>query len=179
MTGTGGNYIYLLSSLPMLHFGAKMPLSFEAFLSLSRRLISEKDSELISMTRAASSGNFSHPHPLLKKWCAFETALRNEVVKIRATRKKVDPAPWLRNDGYDDPYISHRVMNAYRSPSVIERERLLDSERWHFLEEISFGHYFDLEALIVYALKLLILEKWEKVRTANTPDLIEKTAALT
>lgn len=103
--------------------------------------------------------------------------MRNELVKIRASRKKLDPAPYLRSDGYDDPYISHRVMNAYRSPSIIERERLLDRERWNFLEEASFGHYFDLEALIVYALKLLILEKWEKVRAANAPALIEKAAA--
>ena len=50
---------------------------------------------------------------------------------------------------------------------------MLDQARWAKLDELSFGHYFDLEALIIYAYKLRLLERWEKIRTADKERLLE------
>ena len=58
-------------------------------------------------------------------------------------------------------------MAAYRTPSVIEAERAIDQERWRALDDIALGHYFDIDALIVYAYKLKILERWETIRVAD------------
>ncbi len=47
-----------------------------------------------------------------------------------------------------------------------ERERKIDLFRWNWLEENGFFHYFDVERLFIYLVKLDMLERW---------TLLEKT----
>lgn len=157
-----GYYVYLISSLPMLNFGAKGPFSYDKFLGMCEGLISERDMDSLRKTD-------------LKKWREFDMALKNELVKIRASRKHTDAVKYIRQDGYADPSIAHIAMNAHRAKSIIDAEKTLDHERWAFLDELSAGHYFDIEILMIYALKLLILERWERVRRSDKELLLEKT----
>lgn len=153
-------YTYLISSLPMLHFGAKPPFSFEKFLEICRDKIPDEEIVLLKIT--------SH-----KKWHSFDTALRNELVKIRAQRKHIDPLKYIRGDSYTEPSIAHIAMNAYRNTSILEAEKMLEQARWQMLDELAVGHYFDLDVLIIYALKLLILERWERIRSSDKSQLLE------
>lgn len=159
-------YTYLIASLPSLVFGSEPPLSFQGFLDLCRPLIPERDFNLLQHSDEESQ-------PSLQKWLEFDTALRNELAKIRAARKKIDPVKYLRRDGFVDPYITHSALNAYRNPSPLEGEIMLDRARWRRLDELGTGHYFDLDFLIVYAQKLLILERWQRIKSADSPALLE------
>lgn len=162
-----GYYTYLISSLPMLHFGLKAPVSFEEFLRVCSPLLSKSDMDILKKSSITGEYDYREAQPALAKWRAFDTALRNELVRIRASRKHVDSTRYIRTDGYADASVAHMAINAYRSPSILEAERMLDQERWKFLEELAIGHYFDVDALVVYAHKLLMLERWEKVRDAE------------
>ncbi len=166
-------HIYLISSLPMLHFGAKPPFSFEKFLELCAGLIPDEEAEILkSLTKATAAGfAYEGAQPTIKNWYAFETTLRNELVKIRAAHKKIDPSQYLRRESYADPSITHLGLAAYRNPSLLEGEKMLDEERWRVLDELTVGHYFDIDFLIVYAQKLLILERWEIIRRKDTHNL--------
>lgn len=160
-------YIYFISTLPMLRFGMKPPFSFERFLELARRYIPEADLEMLK--RSSISGEYAavdNIHEALKKWRDFDICLRNELVKIRSSHKRVDPAKYLRHDGPYDAQAAHMAMNAHRNPSILEGERMLDEDRWKALDEFEAGHYFDLDILIAYAHKLLILERWDRIGTA-------------
>jgi hypothetical protein len=42
------------------------------------------------------------------------------------------------------------------------------------LEELATGHYFDLVFLITYAYKLMILQRWENIRSADGMILLEQ-----
>ena len=64
--------------------------------------------------------------------------------------------------------ITHLAVNASRHPDILESERMLDAARWERLDAQGLGHYLDADALMVYALKLLILERWQRVREADT-----------
>jgi hypothetical protein len=66
-------------------------------------------------------------------------------------------------------------MTAYRNQNILEAEKSLDLERWRFLDEVSAGHYFDIDSLIVYALKLKILIRWDKVYNTNS-EMVLKAA---
>lgn len=159
----------------MLHFGIKPPFSFEKFLQICRELILERDIEVLE--KASIRGDYEYARneaDILTKWHAFDTALRNELVKIRASHKRLDPLKYIRQDGYQGPAISHIAMNAHRSTSPLEAERMLDQERWHVLEELKRGHYFDLDFLIAYGHELLILERWERINTADKSHLVEE-----
>jgi hypothetical protein len=154
----------------MLHFGAKPPFSFEKFLELCRDLIPAQD---IQVLEAVYSGNPPENCQIISRWLEFEIILKNELVKIRAVRKKIDPAKYLRPDECAGIGLHHVALAAQRNPSPLEAEKILDHERWNFLDELSFGHYFDLDCLIIYAYKLLILGRWEKIRNADREQLIE------
>lgn len=167
-------YTYLISSLPMLHFGMKPPFSFEKFIGICSRLIPEKDIEILNSIPRIEIGLYRGREPALRQWQGFEIALRNGLVKIRAMHKHLDPLKYMRRDGDTDSSVSHIATNVHRTLAILEAEKVLDQERWHFLEGLCFGHYFDLDFLIIYGLKLLILERWGKINSADKAKVLEE-----
>lgn len=168
-----GYYIYLMSSLPMLHFGAKPPFSSQRFQEMCRGLISEKDTALIETASRGDSYDYKGRQLTLKRYGDFETALRNELVKIRASRRHIDPLKYMRRDSETGLWLNHIAINAYRAASALEAEKMLDQARWQALDELTLGRYFDIDVLIAYALKLAILEKWDRVNSGANPATLE------
>lgn len=169
-------YPYLIASLPTLHFGMKPPFSFEQFLETCYRFIPDKDYRVLSSL--PQPDHYSEKYKKQKsieRWIQFDTALRNEMVKSRAGRRHIDAASYLRPDTYTGPSLSPVVAAAELSPVVLEGEKILDQKRWNMLDELAISHYFDLDALIIYAYKLLILHRWEKIRSADAPALLLET----
>ncbi len=168
-------YPYLIESLPALHFDMKPPFSFEAFLQKCIEFIPSKDyTVLAALPKREEAGGKKAGHPIIKDWISFDAALRNELVKIRASHKRIEPAKYIRPDGYGGSAISHIALAAHRNISILEGEKFLDRERWNFLDAQAFGHCFDLGFLVVYAYKLLILERWERIRVADKRALLDK-----
>lgn len=167
-------YPYLIASLPMLHFGMKPPFSFNRFLEICRQFIPEKDFQLLgTLPKPENYPVKAKRHPVIQKWIQFDTALRNEVVKIRAHRKHVEPATYLRPDGYSGPSLAPVVSTLNMNNSVIDIEKSIDEKRWRMLDELATAHYFDVDLLITYAYKLLILQRWENIRSADGTILLE------
>jgi hypothetical protein len=167
-------YTYLITSLPMLHFGMKPPFSFERFLEQCRQFIPEKDFLLVStLPKPEQYSATDKRYRIIQKWIEFDGALRNELVKLRAGRKHVDPATYLRTDGYSGSSLAPVVIAANTTISILDAEKTLDEIRWKAIEELSTGHYFDLDLLITYAYKLLILQRWENIREADKTILLE------
>jgi hypothetical protein len=168
------SYPYLISSLPMLHFGAKPPFAFKDLLETCQGLIPDNDFSIVSLCADEALWEQDVRQETLKAWIAFDVGLRNELVKIRSSRMRINPERYLRNDGSDNTQLYHIAMNSHRILSLVESEKFLDQARWDRLDELVFGHYFDLDSLIVYALKLQILWRWEKVDRADKQEILEK-----
>jgi Protein of unknown function (DUF2764) len=167
-------YPYLIASLPMLHFGMKPPFSFERFLEVCCPFIPKKDYRLLlTLPQPEQYFEKSTRHPIIQKWIEFDVALRNELVRIRATKKHIDPAMYLRFGGYSGSFLAPSGLAATINTSVLDTEKTLDETRWKALEELATGHYFDLDFLITYAYKLLILQRWENIRSADGTILLE------
>ena len=165
----------------MLHFGVKPPFSVEKFLTICPDFVPEKDIALLQRVSVAKtySGDMPVP-PIVAQWIAFDTALGNALVKVRAVRKHAEAAAYVRPDKYVGAPLEQIALTAQRNPSPLEAEQFLDQERWKALDELAVGHYFDIEALVVYACKLSILERWENIRTVPKEALLEQalTAAV-
>lgn len=168
-------YVYLLSSLPVLVFGMRPPFSFEGLLQRCRQLVSGEDMKIIESSSINGLYENTPDNPTVKKWREFDTELRNELVKIRALRKKADPAKYLRADNAVYLDAAQIALHVHRIPSLLESEKALDIARWNFLEELNTGRYFDIDSLIIYAHKLLILERWERIAHAQGAGLLEET----
>jgi len=159
----------------MLTFGAEAPLSYDKFFSLCQGLIPEEESILLKgLPTLKAEPGFGVIPLVLKKWFDYERQLRNELVKIRASRKHIDPERYIRGDEYSPAAISRLAIGAHRNPSILEGERMQDQARWQALSELSFGHYFDLDFLVIYALKLLILEKWQRINHTDPSLALEE-----
>src|SRR3989338_617974 len=123
-------YIYLISSLALLQFGMKPPFMFEKFLKQCAEFIPDEDLKVLKRCSIDGDYQYEGMQETLKRWRAFDTALRNEIVKVRAGHKHIDPAKYLRKAESFDPSIPHIVLSSHRSPSILEGEQALDEARW-------------------------------------------------
>lgn len=169
-------YIYLISSLPMLHFTSAPAISLEAFLGLCAQFIPEQDLKLIKQVIFTDGYALDLPKKnILLKWKEFDLALRNELARARAARKKINADKFLRPGVSFDINIAHIAQASLRQNSILEAERYLSLKRWELLEDLATGHYFDLDFLLIYALKLVILERWAKIGSSDKAEMLEKT----
>lgn len=166
-------YPYLISSLPMLSFGAEPPFSYGIFLNQCQGCIPDGDYAVIKKLPAAADGD-GLGIPLVREWFAFDTALRNALTAARSARKHIEPGRYLRQSSTCDTSLEHLAHSALRTPLLLDAESLIDQARWNKLEELSLGHYFGRSTLIIYGFKLLILLRWKKIRAADGAGLLEE-----
>jgi hypothetical protein len=59
------------------------------------------------------------------------------------------------------------ILRLADEDDLLERERKIDLFRWNWLEEHGFFHYFDVERLFIYLLRLDILQRWTQLEKAT------------
>jgi hypothetical protein len=140
-------YYYVVAQLPGLRFGREPGISPAAFLAEAGKWLGRTALETIR--GAALFDRSAEPTgcPLLDRVKAFERSFREELATWRRARLegrelRTSFPPGLVREG--DP---------------LEVERRLLRHRWDRLEEEEQGHHFDLEALVLYHLKLQILAR--------------------
>lgn len=156
-------YYYLRSTLPTLLQASPPPFSFQAFLERSEGRVNEADYEIL---RAAGAEALVGDDPsrqirrsrVLTAFYAWEKALRNELVHLRAHKLGKAPERFLRPGDLEWDAV-RTAQGAAQSEDPLEGELFIEREKWNFVERLETGHYFDLEALVAYALKLQILER--------------------
>lgn len=152
---------YLTASLPVLTFGMKPPFSSRDFLDDCERVLLPSDHA--SVREAFVDAKTEVSHPAVRQWQDFLRALRNELVVVRAERLKRDAAAMLHGERDPSALVIDAVEQAVKAPDPMAAEQILDNARWRFLDEIAAGHYFDMTGIIVYGLKLKILERYQAV----------------
>jgi hypothetical protein len=168
-------YYYVIASLPHLIFQGKPPLQYPDFMALctpwldtgdlGQLELARIDVEAISLERASND--------LLKRWIAFEGTLRNELVKRRAKNLRVPEEEHIRVDMGFDAGTIRLVGRAIQDPSPYRVELNLLEIRWDFLTQNEVGHYFDLTALIIYSLKLQLLERMQSFHEEKGQRVLE------
>lgn len=64
-----------------------------------------------------------------------------------------------------------KLFHALEQEDLLEREKAIDRIRWSYIDELNTFHYFDIDVILGYLLKLVILDRWtgldaEKGKTA-------------
>ena len=166
-------YYYLIASLPVLTFEEKPPLTTEEFLDRCRGQLSSADFSLMEKicadTAKIPSSNF-----VLTAWTHFNHNLRNEIAYYRAKRSGKDPLDHLRGERPFEPLWAQAVSKAAQLSDPLQAERLLDEQRWRFLDDLVAFQYFNLEWLSVYALKLKILERYQVLESPEGKALYDE-----
>ncbi|MFC1592767.1 DUF2764 family protein [Candidatus Omnitrophota bacterium] len=161
-------YYYLISSLPLLKFSEKPAISKEDFLVESEKWLSAGDFVVLSALGIGHFINHKKDTPVLRQWKEFEYSIRSQLAVFRTARKK--------NQEYKIEKAINEIIQAGNNPLEIERGLLF--LRWGFLEDQEIGHFFDLDFLIIYCLKLQILERLFTFDKEKGKQIFEELQAL-
>lgn len=174
-------YYYTVASLPYLQLDGEILVSVEEFRQLCRERLSASDMALLESTKlvpeAADLDGSRRLTPVQQAYYSFEAQLRNELATVRAAKLGWDPEESLRpqaNGGASDAELAERAREAFQNDSPYEAERQLDRARWLRLDELEVLHYFDIEKLIVYYLKLQILDRRVHMNAAEGAEVFEE-----
>ena len=148
------SYYYLVATLPLLRYDGQCPFDSASFLEQCKSQVSAHDYQTI--VSALSGRNSSHP--FLKKWQQFTSMVKKELNDQRSKKLGLSASKY-RNDGEKEVRIGEAVRQALLNENALEAELSLLSLKWKYLDEIAALHYFDVEALLSYAVKLQLLER--------------------
>lgn len=159
--GLTGNYYYLLSSLPYLSFGAPPPISHHSLSERSRPWLDGSALRIFETATIAfqDASRRETDCGTLRSWFEFEHGVRSGLARRRAD---ILGRPEARRPGSARraPERSLAAVNrAFQANHPLDAEIQLMRARWTFLTELGSMHYFDLPALLIYSLKLQLLER--------------------
>ena len=151
-------YYFVVSSLPLLRYDEPPPFSLGHFLGLCREWLGTTSNSMVAAAELKELKAAAGASSVLDSWRVWETNLRNELAKIRAQRKGVDPFSYLAECQWVMG-LADLAQEAMGAGSPLEAENVLDRARWRYLEELEVGHHFDTEKLVLYSLKLQLLQR--------------------
>lgn len=180
-------YYFLVASLPGLSYEDDHSFEPEQFLEMAGEHLSHGDLEQLRRARIDAPVELENAPEVVVNWQRFERGLRNELARLRAARRGTDPGEYVRRDaeGRDDTNrsgLAEAAREAYGEESPLSGEAALNRLRWACLDELEVGHFFDLDRLVVYYLKLQILarkrmfsrDKGEGVFSAATETIMNE-----
>jgi len=142
--------------------------------------VSRGEYELLLRARLVPDPTDLSGNRLLRRWYEFETGLRNELARQRAAQLNRDEYAYLRTteEGEDltgKVGLPEMAREALSQETPLKAELVLLRHRWDVLEDLELGHYFDIERLIVYYLKLQILWRKRRFNREDGTNVFERT----
>lgn len=157
-------YYFLVASLPLLSYDNRDTTEPSEFLEMLGDHLGEREIDLVRQATIDAPGIGSSGHETIDRWNEFERGVRNALVRLRAQRRNADASESLRlDDGGGDATtpteIGDAARDAFNHDSPLSGEDVLNRARWEFLDELEVGHFFDLERIIIYYLKLQLIAR--------------------
>ncbi len=152
-------YYFTVAYLPQLFYDTEKPfLNTVRFLTLCSETLHRRDILLVQKTKLTGFDQSEPINELLLNWHRFEITLRNELVNLRAHKRGKDPYEWLK-EVQEVLGLSSIARDAFNQDNPLQAEDMLNRVRWKYFDDLESGHYFDVEKLQVYYLRLQLLER--------------------
>lgn len=152
------NYYYLAASLPMLFLENPPLLSLDEFRQICGDHLTESDMEALAELLGPTSGRSKHK--FVNDWRDIDIQLKNALARIRASHSRQDASQHLKEHEGFDTYIEKGASDAFSKSNPMDRELELDRLRWSKIEEIEGADSFSSNAILAFALKLRLAERW-------------------
>ncbi len=156
-------YYFFAATLPGISLDTPPPLSWSDFRQQSHDQLTPSDHaavEMIAQDGLPTNRIADGLPPFYKRWHAIETQLRNAIARRRGAASGVDTTPYRHaHDGFRVE-IEEAVDAAFAQASPREREHALDRLRWRLLEELGGTDPFTSDAVLAYACRLRLSERW-------------------
>ncbi len=144
-------YYYLVASLPYLSFDGKDFLPRSRFVEECRRWLSAEDMKCLLELDIRDPGVGDRDSRVVRRWKAFDMGIREILSGIR----RKDSRAALK----ENLYFSKEKIDG-KDP--LFTEKVIAKARWDFAEGEEFRYMFDINWLMLYHIKLQILERLAK-----------------
>ncbi|MBN1524529.1 MAG: DUF2764 family protein [Spirochaetales bacterium] len=168
-----GGFYFFLSSLPFLQFTVKPDISLSSFLDEAAYHTSVAEYEELKAMTADTFGGKKYTCQSAAKFIAFETTLRNRLAVLRAGRMKEDAEKYLK-DTSTETTAELAARAAFEESNPLKAEEILYRARFVFLENMESGHFYDFDALALFALKLKVVERFHRFDAEKGKELYQK-----
>lgn len=169
------NYEYIIASLPVLTKDWKPSDGFlpEDWLTMIKNLSSPKDNRLIDtllegFNEKTSGPEFykaaaSHKNRFIREYFNFDLLVKN--TKVRHLNKALgrpSNSDIFMETNLDQANVA-KVETAFETDDILARERAVDALLWARVSEINTFDVFNIEAILGFIAKLLIVSRWLKL----------------
>jgi hypothetical protein len=161
-------YYYLVSSLPLLQFDEKPGILKKEFLSECGKWLSLPEFNILKRVDIDSSNIPSNNKLILRQWKEFDSFLRDDLSKARQITQ-----------GMIDERLPASMLSVFDKETPFLMEKELARKQWVMLDELESGNYFDMNILIIYFLKLQILERFAAFDKDEGARVFESTCEVT
>jgi hypothetical protein len=155
-------YYYLVSSLPYLKFDKASPISRDEFSIECKKWVAEKDMAGLSKASILDCEKRPDDIPIITTWKSLDCNLRAELAFARKNK---------RDNRNEKPGQSAKTVLEERNPLLMEQA--FARIRWNLLDSLEAGNFFDLNFLIIYFLKIQILEKLQAFNKEKGEKMFE------
>ena len=150
-------YYYTVSALPSLTFDGEPGMDAESFLQLCDETLEPADMTILRGVRLRSDGEPTG-NAAADGWSRWERSLRAETAKARASRRGLEPESAAPRMGPESAAVLEAARAAMSEASPDAAEDILLRAMWGRMDELETGHHFDLDKLVVYYLRVQLLE---------------------
>ena len=130
----------------------------------------------------------------LRRWSDFDRTLRNVTAALSARRLGLSPAGSIVGRGEIETALARRSAADFGLRSVVgyveqvsaamgsganllEKEHRLDALRWSKAEELACMHYFDLDYLLSYLVRINLIHRWAALDPARGRRMLDALMA--
>lgn len=140
-------------------FVSLLPWAIRRSLDLYQgRIEADEDAEVISDIERALLMDFyrqceASKVKFLERWATADRSIRNVAAGAQYAVGSMD-------EDYKEQSWWAAMSEVLSTVDFVEREHKMDALRWDLAEELSAGHYFDIDAVLAYVVCLNILQRW-------------------
>lgn len=132
----------------------------------------------------------NHKNAFIRDWFSFERDMKNIITAVQCRRYdtpvenqiigKSELAQKLirstaRDFGIDSDFpMLEQILKAAEEEDLKEFEKKLDLIRWDYLDDAVFFHFFTIEKIFTFVLKLSIVERWISLDRETGQKLLDE-----
>ena len=150
-------YYYIVASLPFLSFDTEKTIETDEYLDLCRRQASQKDYDLLQSASFEQLLYKNYTNRVLNTVSQWEKTLRNELAVLRSQKMGIETQDAVSAENI--PEAKEAAREAFNQSYPLQGELTLMHSRWDLYEELEVNYFFEIEKLILYYLKLQLLER--------------------
>ena len=155
----------------------------------------DKDSRTLKQWENHLTGLYQNyllqtPNAFLKEWVTFEMHVTNLLVGINCRKYERDPEEELIGDNFVTEAINRssakdfglegeldyigQVLSIAETQNLLNREKSLDQFKWDQLNQYTLFHYFSVEVVMAYILKLQMIYRWMNMDEKTGREMFEQ-----